>query len=157
MRFYVRLLLICAVLAAIAFPLSEQLQSATAKRRSDKASEALCAGTVKSTAHADGPLAVLLKVFAGPETASRLPWEASFGSEQVGLRSVASSNSPILNSPALEIVGLPSDHARPPLRSSPAPAQIVDVNVNSNFFSPQTVHITAGDTVRWTWVGSPIR
>jgi len=34
-------------------------------------------------------------------------------------------------------------------------AQTVDVNVQNNQFTPRTVHIAAGDTVRWTWIGGP--
>lgn len=53
------------------------------------------------------------------------------------------------------IWGLPEDTTPPPLRSLLGLAQIVDVRVDNNFFSPVTVRISAGDTVRWTWVGSP--
>jgi plastocyanin len=34
------------------------------------------------------------------------------------------------------------------------PAATTGVNVGNDFFSPATVQINAGDTVKWTWIGS---
>ena len=153
MRFYVRLLLICAVLSSIGFPLSKRLQSAIAKQRSQNPTNALCAGTVKTPERASGLLADSLRVFAALDTDSSLRWEASFGAKHAGLRTMAGPSGLRPNSAALKIVGLPSDDSRQPLRSPLAPAQIVEVSVNNNFFSPQIIHVMAGDTVRWTWIG----
>lgn len=42
----------------------------------------------------------------------------------------------------------------PPPPPSGNPVQAATVDVQDNFFSPQTVLIAVGGTVTWTWVGS---
>src|SRR5882724_9069144 len=47
-------------------------------------------------------------------------------------------------------------NGRPAVNGVPSPnGQIIDVTVGPDFaFHPDTVNISAGDTVRWTWAGS---
>ena len=89
--------------------------------------------------------AVSLMSFAGyRRIALGLPWESI---STIGSRSVNNNSLPL-------IIGVPVESVSIPLRA-PLAAQTVDVSVSNNFFSPATVHISVGDTVRWTWQGSP--
>src|SRR5436190_16947910 len=63
------------------------------------------------------------------------------------------ANVPNMKSAPLRIV---DQNGRPAVSGVPsATTQIVDVMVGPGFtFSPDTVNISVGDTVRWTWAGS---
>jgi plastocyanin len=47
-----------------------------------------------------------------------------------------------------------NNNMQPPPPPSGNPVQAVTVDVQDNFFSPQTVLIVQGGTVTWNWVGS---
>jgi plastocyanin len=47
------------------------------------------------------------------------------------------------------------ESAGPSPRSLVLLPQTVNVTVQDNFFSPQVIHVAVGDTVRWTWAGTP--
>jgi len=152
MRSYVRLFLICVTVVLVAVLATEKPQTAITKNSGSDSANELCVGVVPKPWH-DGTRMVLNKiVFNGePEIAASLPWRP-FSRPEV-TRLLGASLQRIDGSPSL-ILGLPEENAPAPPRSILAPAQIVDVTVNSNFFSPAVVSITAGDTVRWTWNGS---
>lgn len=158
MRITVRLLLVLAAVILIAIPLSEQPQTATANTGSDRAKSDFCNSVVEPvqrswiTTFGSGRL-----MFAGePEITTSLPWKAIFHSHAAASASGLGLTTESLNSSAPLISGLPAESAPPAARSLPGLA-IVDVSVGSNFFLPKTVSIAVGDTVRWTWTGSPTR
>jgi plastocyanin len=68
-----------------------------------------------------------------------------------GQRSATAPN--IRSGPPLQIV---DQNGHPVLSGAPSAAStIVDVAVGPDFaFHPDTVNISVGDTVRWTWTGS---
>jgi len=41
------------------------------------------------------------------------------------------------------------------LSGTSAQAVVHDITIGNNFFLPLGTHVSPGDTVRWTWVGSP--
>jgi plastocyanin len=85
-----------------------------------------------------------LMSFAGyRRVALGLPWE------EISTLSLGNGNSVA----APIIFGLPV--ASKPLASRALLAQTIDVAITNNFFTPATVRISVGDTVRWTWQASP--
>lgn len=146
MRFYVRLLLLGAVFVLIA--VTERPQKASTDAVADRAASSLCVGRPRSVSHRSW-------LFARPDLLTlnlelpALPWGSVFD-PLLGSESEADARHH-----KFAVLGLPIENVAPPPRSALAPAQTVDVSVNNFFYSPQFVHIVAGDTVRWTWNSSP--
>lgn len=145
MRALIRLFLVGVLLSLVAFPLANPSfsESHTSRHHSSKNSLRTRAEHHNLTRHDSGPSAEATHTY-------KTPWQSIFHTQSVfwGGRHSHEMGS---GNPAPLIFGLPDENAPAPLRSLLGLAQIVDVTVNSNFFSPISVRISAGDTVRWTW------
>lgn len=149
MRNYVHRFLILAVLMMVSIMAAERPDSVSAKSAAERGSSSLCVGSVPPSGGYSQLASNLLDLV--PKITGKPPWESLFASP------VNHSSTPDptrFTGTRPLILGLPEDNALAPPRSPGAPAETVDVSVGSNFFSPNMVRITAGDTVRWTWDAS---
>lgn len=157
MQRHVRLCVILVSVMLVAFPLGEQSQTATVHFPSDRPDGSFCASAFAATRKSGSPTMAARQLIFPVEhgIAATLPWKSIFRSGPAGSGRGLSFTTETFNGSAGKILGLPENNAPPPLRALLGLVQTVDVSVGNNFFSPQTVNITAGDTIRWTWDGSP--
>ncbi len=153
-RLPIRLFLILTALILVALPLSEQRQTATVRSGSDRSNEPFCGAIALPTRNRVPQTAHPAVSAIEPRIVAGLFWKSVFHTDAFSLGGEHSHATENSNNRVPLIVGLPEETTPPPLRSLLGLAQIANVNVNDNFFSPQTVRISAGDTVRWTWVGN---
>jgi plastocyanin len=151
MRSYVRLFLIFAV-PVFASITAGQKPTTGPNSRHVRTDSVFCAGVVPATNDGSRLSAIRNLLSLDKRVAIKQPWESIF-TAYAG-RAFVSGSAHSDKSNAL-ILGLPESGAPPPAGASLTLAQTVDVTVFSNFFSPQMVRVTAGDTVRWSWSGSP--
>jgi plastocyanin len=151
MRVIVRLFLVLAAVVAVGLPLSKHVQVANADNESTGDKSAFCSTAMETSVSG---IANGLLSFAGDRrSVDSVPWASIFNKPQVSAVSELALNSTNFDSSAPMIVGLPVETTLP-AAALPAFAQIVDVSVQNNFFLPEIIRISAGDTVRWTWIGN---
>jgi plastocyanin len=136
-----RISLVHALLAAgvlIATPLinGSEVTSASEPKSGESA---LCF----SSTRANNSIAALMSFAGYRRVALGLPWE------EISTLSVRNRNSVAVPM----IFGLPM--ASGPRAAAAPLAQTIDVQISNNYFTPATVRISVGDTVRWTWQGFP--
>ncbi|MGH9875376.1 MAG: Calx-beta domain-containing protein [Pyrinomonadaceae bacterium] len=152
MRSYVRLFSICVAAVLAAALATEQPQKALANKPDSAGDGDLCISVVQKGKHDWSSTFLRNLVNNQPASAVKLLWDSLLRPESNLLLSDSLQR---LDGSTPLILGLPEDNASPPPRSFLTPAQIVNVSVNNNFFSPANITITAGDTVRWTWISGP--
>lgn len=153
MKRHVRLFVLLAAVSLASIWLGERAETATVSRRSGRTDGSFCGSVVKAVGRSKPQsMAVGLHNFeVEPRLASGHPWGSTFYPLAAG--SWTNLGLDKKDRPAPKILGLPENPGPPPLRSLLGLAATIDVGVENNFYSPDSIRVTAGDTVRWTWVG----